>query len=47
MYADLAVDYFRRAAWMPRNNCSNSTVTEYEQALELNESRSREELPQK
>ncbi len=39
MHADLAVDYFEARSLDAEEQLLNSTVTEYEQALELNESR--------
>jgi outer membrane protein TolC len=39
MHADLAVDYFQARSLDAEEQLLNSTVTEYEQALELNESR--------
>jgi NodT family efflux transporter outer membrane factor (OMF) lipoprotein len=39
MHADLAVDYFQARSLDAEEQLLNTTVTEYEQALELNESR--------
>jgi NodT family efflux transporter outer membrane factor (OMF) lipoprotein len=39
MHADLAVDYFQARSLDAEEQLLNSTVTEYEQALDLNESR--------
>jgi NodT family efflux transporter outer membrane factor (OMF) lipoprotein len=39
MHADLAVDYFQARSLDAEEQLLNSTVTEYQQALELNESR--------
>jgi NodT family efflux transporter outer membrane factor (OMF) lipoprotein len=39
MHADLAVDYFQARSLDAEEQLLNSTVTDYEQALELNESR--------
>src|ERR1700739_4495747 len=39
MHADLAVDYFQARSLDAEEQLLNSTVTQYEQALELNESR--------
>jgi NodT family efflux transporter outer membrane factor (OMF) lipoprotein len=39
MHADLAVDYFQARSLDAEEQLLNSTVTEYEQALELNENR--------
>jgi len=39
LHADLAVDYFQARSLDAEEQLLNSTVTEYEQALELNESR--------
>jgi NodT family efflux transporter outer membrane factor (OMF) lipoprotein len=41
MHADLAVDYFEARSLDAEEQLLNSTVTEYEQALELNENRFR------
>jgi NodT family efflux transporter outer membrane factor (OMF) lipoprotein len=39
MHADLAVDYFQARSFDAQEQLLNSTVTQYEQALELNENR--------
>ena len=39
MHADLAIDYFQARSLDAQEQLLNSTVTEYEQALELNENR--------
>ena len=39
MHADLAIDYFQARSLDAEEQLLNSTVTQYEQALELNESR--------
>ena len=47
MHADLAIDYFQARSLDAQEQLLNSTVKQYEQALELNQSRFEEELLRK